>query len=341
MRRVRSSLSGQATSSDFRQPVVDPPREVASTRGQSALGAVLVAGSALGFAVMPILGKTAYAHGVAPFALLAWRFLIAAALLWLLLAVRSRVTSVAMLPLPRESLGLLLLGGLLLAFEVALYFLGLQYISAGLAEVLLFLFPAWVVVAVAVGRRRVPSIVTLVCTAVAVAGAALTIGAYTSGSQVDDRTLAGIAMLLGASVCYAAYVLIAANLVQRVGSLRATTLIVSGAAASFGVVALLTGAAGPSDPASYGVAVAMAVVSTVAAFGLLSAGLSHLSASHASVVATLEPVLAVVLGALVLAERVAPFQVVGMVMVLAAVALILWRDGETGQVDREPGRQLE
>jgi drug/metabolite transporter (DMT)-like permease len=298
---------------------------------------LLVAGSAVGFAVMPILGKTAYAHGVAPFALLTWRFMIAAGVLWLLLAVRARSRSQALLPAAGQSLRLLALGGLLLAFEVALYFLGLQFISAGLAEVLLFLFPAWVVVAVAVGRRRLPSLVTLSATLVAVAGAALTIGAYTGGGQAGDRTLAGVALLLGASVSYAAYVLIAASFVQRVGSLRATTLIVSGAAVSFGLVALLTGAAGPSDAAGYAAAVAMAVVSTVAAFGLLSAGLSYLSASHASVVATLEPVLAVVLGAVLLAEQVGPLQVIGMVMVLAAVALILWRDGETGRSGDTPG----
>lgn len=279
---------------------------------------------------MPILGKTAYSHGVAPFALLAWRFLIAAAVLWLLLALRARADRTAILPPIRQSLGLLALGGVLLAFEVALYFLGLQFISAGLAEVLLFLFPAWVVVAVALKGRRLPSPITLGCTVVAVAGAALTIGSYTSGRQLGDRVLLGIVLLLGASLSYAGYVLITADVVHRVGSLRATTLIVTGAAVSFTLVAMITGAAGPADPASYAAAVAMAVVSTVAAFGLLSAGLSHLTASHASVVATLEPVLAVVLGAVVLGEQVALLQVFGMAMVLGAVAVILWRDGETG-----------
>ena len=67
----------------------------------------------------------------------------------------------------------------------------------------------------------------------------------------------------------------------------------------------------------------MALFGTVLAFGLLSAGLGRLPAGTAAVISTVEPVVAVILGAVVLGEAVGPLQVVGMVLIVGAVAVLL------------------
>ena len=272
---------------------------------------------------MPVFGKIAYSHGVEPFALLSWRFVLATTIMWVILRWRSRVTREPMLPPRSTTLTLLALGGVLLAFEVALYFLGLQYLSAGLAEVLLFLFPAWVVAITAVLQRRSPGGVVIACAAAAVIGAGLAVGSFASGGDAGPHAVFGVVLLVGASIAYAVYVVSNSSAVARVGSLRATTLILSGGAISFTLAALLTGSAGPHDTVGIAMAIGMAVFSTVCAFGLLSAGLAYLPASQASVVATLEPVLAVGLGWLFLGEKVSWLQGLGMALVIGAVVVIL------------------
>lgn len=286
----------------------------------------MVLGSASCFAVMPVLGKLAYREGIEPLGLLAWRFSLAAVLLWAFLGLQRRRSADGATAMDRGVLGrLLLVGAVLLAGEVALYFIGLQYISAGLAEVLLFLFPAWVVMITAVARRTWPGAVVVGCTATAVAGAALAV-LGSIGSSGPQAGL-GVVLLVSASFVYAGYILATGRAAASgFGVIPTTTAVVTGAAASFVVVAVVTGSAGPSSPTGYVIAIGIAVVSTVFAFGLLSAGLAWLPATHAAIIATAEPVLAVILSAWVLAESLSYVQVAGVALVVGSIVVILRHD---------------
>lgn len=279
--------------------------------------------SALCFAIMPVFAKVAYRQGVEPFGLLAWRFVGAAAVLWGLMWWQHR-RAAAVVPRGRQARRLLLLGAVLLAGEVSLYFIGLQYLSAGLAEVLLFLFPAWVVIITAVWRRTWPGTLVVGCTLVAVFGAGLAVQGGVVGLPGD--VMRGAVLLIGASLTFALYIVLSGRAAEQVGPLQTTTLVITGGAVSFVLAALLTGAAGPADPLGYAMAAAIALVSTVLSFGLLTAGLALLPATHVSVIATSEPVFAVILGWQLLAETVSVGQVGGMVLVLGAIAVILARD---------------
>jgi DME family drug/metabolite transporter len=66
----------------------------------------------------------------------------------------------------------------------------------------------------------------------------------------------------------------------------------------------------------------MGLVPTVLAYGIYLTGLQSIESSHASIVATVEPVVAALLGLVLLAEPVAWPQVVGMVLVLAGVVVL-------------------
>lgn len=287
------------------------------------LGAALVVGSALCFAIMPVFAKVAYREAVSPLGLLAWRFVGAAAVLWAIVWWRSRRGN-HRLPTRRQSLNLLLLGGVLLAGEVALYFFGLQHLSAGLAEVLLFLFPAWVVIIVAITQRSWPGALVITCTALAVAGAGLAVQGGVVGLPGD--VLFGASLLVGASLTFAIYIVLSGRAAAHVGPLATTTLVISGAAVTFVIATVLTGAAGPSTPLGFAMSGAIALVSTVMSFGLLTAGLSVLPATHVSVIATSEPVFAVMLGWQLLGEAIAPGQLVGIALVIGSIAVILARD---------------
>jgi drug/metabolite transporter (DMT)-like permease len=284
----------------------------------------MVVVSAVGFATLPLFGKLAYASGVEPFALLAWRFTFSALLLGLGAAVVARRRGEPVLPPSSLTLRLLVVGAVVLTPEVVLYFLGLQRVSAGLAETLLFLYPAWVVVLMAVIFGQRPTAVMVGCVVAAIVGAALTIGGAGTGEPV------GVLMLVAASVGYAGYVVAASRWVTRAGTVRGTFVVMSAAAACFVVLALATRSAGPQTLGGWVGVLGMTVFGTVLSFGLLAAGLGRIGAAEAGVISTVEPVITVALGAWLLAEQVGALQVVGMVVILASVAVLLVVEARAG-----------
>ena len=287
------------------------------------IGAVCVLGSAVAFAVAPIFGKVAYAHGIDAFALLALRFASAALILWLLVLVQRVRGGGVQAPDRRTALRVLALGAIVLPAEVILYFSSLHHIGAGLAEVLLFLYPMWVVLITAVVLRTPVSRLVVLCSVGAVGGAALTVGA------VEGVDLVGVVLAVGASIGFACYVVLSGRLVHGMGALVTTTVVVTGAGLTFSVLALAARSQGPTDAAGWAATLGLSVVGTVVSFLLLTAGLARLPSTDASVISTVEPAVAVVLGAVLLGEQVGLLQTVGVVIVLASVAVLLRRQPGT------------
>ncbi len=280
------------------------------------VGVLCVLGSAVAFAVAPVFGKIAYSHGVDAYALLALRFGSAAAILWAIVLVSAARRGIDRPP-RSTTLRVLLLGAVVLPAEVSLYFASLHHIGAGLAEVLLFLYPMWVVLITAVVlRQTVPRVVAL-CSVGAVGGAALTVGAV---AGVD---LVGVLLAVGASVGFACYVVLSGRLVHGVGALLTTALVITGAAVTFSVASLATGSHGPVDVAGWAATVGLSVVGTVVSFLFLTAGLARIPSTDASVISTVEPAVAVVLGVVLLGEPIGVPQVLGVTVVLGSVAVLL------------------
>ena len=289
-----------------------------------------VLGSAVAFAVAPIFGKVAYAHGVDSFALLALRFASASLVVWVLVLVLAVGGDVGR-PAGRTVLRVLALGALVLPAEVTLYFASLHRIGAGLAEVLLFLYPMWVVLITAVVLRQQVTRLVVGCSVVAVAGAALTVGAV---SGVDG---VGVLLAVGASIGFACYVVLSARLVHGVGSILTTALITTGAAVTFSLAALVTGSQGPTDAAGWAATLGLSLVGTVVSFLLLTLGLARMPSTDASVVSTVEPAVAVLLGVLLLGEPIGLLQVVGVALVLGSVAVLVRVEAAEDVVDAGAG----
>jgi drug/metabolite transporter (DMT)-like permease len=72
----------------------------------------------------------------------------------------------------------------------------------------------------------------------------------------------------------------------------------------------------------YGLALVMAVVSTVLPVVLMSEGIRRVGSSHASMIATVGPVATIFMGATFLSEPVTAIQLVGAALVVAGVLAI-------------------
>jgi drug/metabolite transporter (DMT)-like permease len=281
-------------------------------------GLFLCLASAAGFGAMAIFAKKSYEAGLDVTTLLALRFVLAAVLLWALVAAARRA-----LGDPRALAAGAALGVAGYSLQSGLYFSALTRISAGLTALLLYAYPALVTVAAialqreSAERRRIGALV------IATGGVALVLlgGGLGGNSEVDPL---GALMALGAAGAYTVYILVSDGLTSRAGSLPFAASVCTGAAVSVGAVALVKG---PSDLSAeaLGWVVGLALLSTVMPIVFFFAGLERVGPSTASILSTIEPPVTVGLAWLVFSETLGALQLAGGVLVLSAVVLLQLR----------------
>ena len=278
-----------------------------------AAGVLLCLASAAAFGAMGIFGKLAYAEGATIGTLLAARFVLAAALFWLVAACAKSAGRLRALPRRDAAIGLAL-GAVGYSAQAGGYFAALDRLDASLLSLLVYTFPSIVVVsAIALGRERA-SRRTGIALALVSTGLVLVLAGAAAGA-LDP---AGTALGLAAAVVYSAYVLSSEGVAARIGPLALSTLVCTGAAATLTLGGALAGNLDPGavSAAGYGWLAGLAVVSTVGAVGLFFAGLQRVGPSAAAILSTLEPVVTVGLAFLAFGESLAAVQLAGGALVL-------------------------
>lgn len=277
-------------------------------------GVLLIALSASAFGAMAIFARFAYAAGADVYGLLAVRFLLAAIAMGFVMRVRG-----ISLPPWRRVLALAAMGGIGYVSQSYCFFTALNYAQASLVALLLYLYPLFVTILAAVFLKEHLTTSTVIALVLCSVGAGLTVGGG-EGSSL------GIALGVAAAVIYSIYIVVGARVTAGINAIATTTVICTAAALVYVTLGLLRAGAGvpPQFPVSAGgwlALVAIALVSTVLAILTFFAGLQRLGASKASMLSTLEPVVTVVLAALLLGEHIGPTQAVGGGLILAGV---LW-----------------
>jgi drug/metabolite transporter (DMT)-like permease len=273
-------------------------------------------GSGAAFGAMAIFGKLAYDEGATVGTLLAVRFALAAALFWAIVFATGAMREAR--ALPRRDVGFGLgLGAAGYAAQAGCFFAALQTIDASLLSLLLYTFPAMVAAAaVALGRERMNA---RRLTALALASGGLVLVLAGAGTGALDPL--GVALGLGAAVIYSTYILTSEGIAGRLRPTVLAAFVCTGAAVSLTVGSTLLGELRPGEltVAGWGWLAGIAVVSTVAAVGLFFAGLSRVGPTAASILATVEPLVTVLLAFLVFGETLGPAQLAGGALVVAGV----------------------
>jgi DME family drug/metabolite transporter len=301
-----------------------PARSPLRGYGLVALGASLW--GCLGLFYQVVIGR----YGLTSLEAVFWRALIATLLLALWLVWREPQA----LRVKRRDLGLMfLLGAIGVAATFWIYAYAIRAVGMGVAAVLQYVAPAWVMLfSVLFWHERVTGI-RVVALALALTGVALVGRIYDlSGTHLS---LLGVAAALATSLTYAAYILLIKTASQRGYSPK--TILFYGLAIGTACLAPLQTARSvavvTSQPAIIPWLIALGII-TLAAGGTFNAGLKAVAASNASIVATVEPLMAMVLGWLVLGEKMTAPQVLGAACILASVSVLQIRS-------RWAGRQVQ
>lgn len=277
----------------------------------------LVSASAVG--AMGIFGKLAYEEGATLGTLLAVRFVLAAAVFWVVLAGTGALRRLR--TLTRRELALALaLGAVGYSAQAAAFFAALERLDVSLLSLLLYTFPAIVTVAAILLGREAPSRRTGAALLLASAGVLLVLAGAGAGALDPLGTLLG----LTAAVVYSAYILSSEGVAGRAGPLMLSALVCTGAAATLtaGGVALGEVRPGEVTAAGFGWLAAIALVSTVGAIALFFAGLRRVGPSTASILSTAEPPTTVALAFLVFGESLGALQLAGGALVVGAVVVL-------------------
>lgn len=165
-------------------------------------------------------------------------------------------------------------------------------------------------------REGPPGWTWALSTVIAVAGVILLVS-----SNLDVEEPIGMLFALGAGACYAVYTVIGVRL-ARAGSSPSAVL---AASFSIGAVLLLPAAVTSTWWLSWDGVVAvlwLGLATTTGAYLLFGLGLKRLQPGHIATLNLFEPVVATILGVVVLGERLGMAGWVGTILVIAALALL-------------------
>jgi drug/metabolite transporter (DMT)-like permease len=285
-------------------------------------GALYCSIAAVAFSGKAVIIKLAYRYGVDAVTLLALRMLFSAPLFVALAWISSRRAPAP--PVARNDLRAIVALGIV-GYYLSSYFdfLGLQYITAALERLVLFLYPTFVLLlsALLFGRRITARDVF----AVAISYIGIAIVFMNDFRTQPGNVVAGSLWVLASALLYATYLLGSGRLVGRVGSIRFACY--AGVVSCVAVVAhflatrdwhLIAAQAAPV----YGLSMLMAAVSTVLPIVLTSEGIRRIGASHASIVGSVGPVATIFLGFVFLGEAITFVQLSGAALVLAGVLIV-------------------
>jgi drug/metabolite transporter (DMT)-like permease len=309
------------------------------------IGIALVVISACGYGSGPLFAKPAYAAGVDWLTLLAWRFLFAAVLSWGWLLIWPAQRR-ALRNLSRRRVLVLVLLGVFFVGNSGTYFAGLQYLSASLSALIVYMYPAIVAVLTIRFGRRLEGRRAWGALALATLGVVLAVGGI---DQSNPPQPIGLVLMISSPIIYAIWIVLAGRLAgERGGRDRDETatgyapphesesteeardaaptaaIMLSATAVAWWIWALAAGnpvLPGQIPTDAWLPLLGVGVVSTAIALQTFYAGARRIGAAQASLVSTVEPIYTIVLASLLFGERLTPVQLAGGALVIIGVVI--------------------
>lgn len=288
------------------------------------LGAALVFLGAILFSTKAVIVKLAYRYEVDSISLLALRMLFSLPFFLLVAALSGRRKKQQGLALsPKDWLRILFLGVMGYYLASLLDFLGLQYITASLERLILFVYPTLVLLIGAVVYREPVTRRQLGALLLTYLGITIAFSEGLSMSESKNFSL-GAGMIFFGALAYAVYIVGSGRLLPRIGTLRFTSLAMTASAAAILVhhgIAYRWQLFGFPPPV-YVLSILMALIATVIPSFMISEGIRNIGSGNASIIGSIGPISTIVLAYIFLGERLGWLQWAGTVFVITGVLVI-------------------
>lgn len=204
-------------------------------------------------------------------------------------------------------------------------FLGLQYISAGMERLILFIYPTLVLLMSAVFFKQKINRYQWLALVITYVGLALAFYSEVDWSteQNNDFYLGAILIFLCA-ITYALYIVGSGQIIPQVGAAKFNSYAMT--FASVGVLLHYAIASETSlfnlSPMVYFYSIMMALVSTVIPSYLVTEGIKRIGSDNAAIVGSIGPMSTILQAYILLHEPIFVLQIVGTLLILAGILLI-------------------
>ena len=288
----------------------------AAARSKLAAGVALAVVGAVAFSGKAIIVKLAYRHGVDPVTLIMLRMLFALPFFLVMAWWASRGKP----PLTRKDwLGVLGLGFTGYYLSSFLDFAGLQYISASLERLILYLNPTLVLLLSWLFYRQRISLRQLLGMAISYAGVVLVFG-HEITAQGSDAAW-GALLVFSSAITYALYLVYSGEMVRRLGAIRlvglASTVACLCCILQFVLLRPLT--LEHVAPEVMWLSLLNATVCTVVPVLLVMMAIERIGASMTAQTGMVGPISTILMGVLILGEPFTAWVAAGTVLVLVGI----------------------
>ena len=281
-------------------------------------GVILAIISAICYGMNPLGALFLYEEGLNVNSVIFYRFIFASILLAIFMIIKKDSFY-----LKFKEIILLALLGLLFGISAISLFNSFLYMDAGLASTVLFIYPIFVAIIMALFFKEKNSIITILSIIFAFLGVVLL---YESdGANVSNF---GIFLVIVSSLCYAIYIVII-NQYLKMSALKVTfysmlfctitILIHSFFDSSLNIMPLV-------NFNMWFYTIFLALVPTIISLLFLIKAIQLIGSTSASILGALEPLTAVMIGVYVFNEKITFWLVIGIVFILVGVILIVLKD---------------
>jgi drug/metabolite transporter (DMT)-like permease len=296
---------------------------MSSTRHPALSGLLLAAAGAIAFSGKAIIVKLSYRYGVDAVTVIMYRMLLALPFFLLLGWWSERQTFARDNPLSkRDVMGIMALGFVGYYLSSYLDFLGLQYITASLERLILYLNPTLVVLLGWLLFKKEIQPIRMLAMGVSYSGVLLVFAHELSFAGTD--VVLGSSLVFASALTYAVYLIYSGQLVQRVGAMRlvgwATSVACVCCIVQFLVLRPLSAAVVPTEV--LWLAGLNALACTVAPVLMVMMAIERIGAALTAQTGMIGPMATIALGVLLLDEPLNVWIGLGTLLVLSGVYIV-------------------
>lgn len=279
-------------------------------------GFILGAIAAASYGMNPLFTLPLYSAGMSVDTVLFYRYSLAVIVLGIMMKFQKQSFAIK-----RVDLLPLCIMGLLFAFSSLFLFMSYNYMDAGIASTILFVYPVLVAIIMAVVFKEKVSPITMFSIALAFVGISML--CKSPGGQT--LSLVGITFVFLSSLSYAIYIVGVNRSSLKDMPIAKLTFYVLLFGLSVYVVRLqfCTELQVIPTPMLWINAVSLAVFPTVISLVTMTKAIHYIGSTPTAILGALEPVTALFFGVLVFGEQLTPRIILGILMVITAVTLII------------------
>ncbi len=295
---------------------------------KNLVGAILIFIGAVCFSAKAIMVKLSYLHEVDAITVLTLRMLFALPFYIIILFLnRKKLSEVKSSLTRRDWINVVIMGVIGYYLASIFDFIGLEYVTAGLERLILFIYPTLVVILSAIFLKKKIGKTEYIALGLTYLGVFVVF--FDDAIVAQNNVWLGTACIFGSALTYAIYLIGTGQLTPKLGSVNFTALSMIISSLVVFIHYLFVGKIEHlfANKEVLILTFNMAVFSTVIPSFMIAEGIRRIGSGRASIVASIGPVSTIVLAYFFLNEGFGPIQLAGTLLVLAGVIAVSLKKG--------------